>query len=171
MSYLVLQLLFFVCIFFNNLFSSNQKVYNDLEIWATIDGSKIVSYWEIIGSCFVAVLIGGTATTLTFYKILNRISERLRISNKYGDENLYSYFLNAKEIEIVYVRHIKNNLSYRGYVKSFSETDSISELVLSNVSIYEYATSELLYEIDQIYLSFTKSEIIIEKANLLSDVN
>lgn len=63
--------------------------------------------------------------------VINKIGRRLRISNKYGDENLFSHFLNDRETEIAYVRDIKNNLSYHGYVDLYSETDSVSEIVLS----------------------------------------
>jgi hypothetical protein len=51
-----------------------------------------------------------------------------------------------------------------GYVVSFSETDEFKEIVLSNVSVYSYDQSELLYEISEIYLSLPKDDIIIESA-------
>lgn len=55
-------------------------------------------------------------------------------------------------------------MTYLGYVKSFCETETISEIVLADVSIYTCESSEFLYEIEEIYLSFPKTEIIIEKA-------
>lgn len=170
LSYLSLQVTISIPAFVYNVFNKQYKAYSDLEIWETINGSKKIPYWEVLKACGMGIVISALATAITFYKILNKSSQILKLSNKYGDENLYSYFLNAKEIEFVYVRHIKNDLTYHGYVKSFSENDLISELVMSSVSVYRYTTSELLYEIDQIYLSFNKSEIIIEKANLKQDV-
>ena len=62
----------------------------------------------------------------------------------------------------VYVRYIKHNLTYLGNVLSFSETDEFKELVLSNVSVYSYDKSELLYEVGEIYLSLSKDDLIIE---------
>lgn len=167
--YLVLQVLICIPAFLSNIFCGANKDYMGLKVWDTINGEKIIPYWEVLKASLLSIIIGGIATTINYYKVLNNIAQRFKISNKYGDENLFSYFLNAKEIEVVYIRHPKNNLTYRGYIKSFSETEHISEIVLSNVSVYEYENSELLYEVDQIYLSFIKTEIIIEKAILKTE--
>lgn len=96
------------------------------------------------------------------YKVVNRFGKWLKLTNKYGDENLYSYFLNAKEVEEVYVRDIENGLTYHGLINSFSENDDIKELVLIDVVVYEYESSKKLYELDKIYLSKSKESLIIE---------
>ena len=75
--------------------------------------------------------------------------------------------MNAKETNYVYIRQIKNNLTYHGFVESYSENEVVSEVALSNVKVYSYSDSELLYEVDRIYISLNKSEIIIEQANNL----
>jgi len=56
---------------------------------------------------------------LVNYKIFHKFAQKLLISQKYGDENLYSYYLNAKEIDWVYVRDFERKLTYQGRVISF----------------------------------------------------
>lgn len=124
--------------------------------------TKEIPYSAIIKASLVSVFIGLISTGLDQYKILNRLGKRLKLTNKYGDENLFSYFLNAKDVEEIYVRDLESGLTYHGLVNSFSENDEIKELVLIDVAVYDYETSELLYEIDKIYLSKSKDNLIIE---------
>lgn len=84
------------------------------------------------------------ATGLDHYKLINLFGKWIKLTNKYGDENLYSYFLNAKDVDEVYVRDI-NNLTYHGLIDSYSENDEIKEIVLVDVVVYDYETSKELY--------------------------
>ncbi len=86
----------------------------------------------------------------------------MRVTLKYGDENLYSYYLNLKEVEWVWVRDPINDLTYQGKVSQFSENKSIQELVLSDVSVYSYLNSKLQYEVPSLYLTKKHGEMIIE---------
>jgi len=108
------------------------------------------------------VLIGFIYAGLDNYKIINRIGKFLKLTTKYGDENLYSYFLNANNVNEVYVRDIANNITYHDMVDSYSETNEFKEMVLRDVKVYDYATSNLMYELDKVYLSRPKDDIIIE---------
>ena len=164
-SYLLLQGIRDLAALGHNICCDKKISPDPLLIWASLSDSKSIPYGEVFWSSLLGLVIGVAAAMLYFYKCVNRLSKWMRISNKYGDENLYSFFLNAKNTGVVYVRNIKNNLTYHGYVKAFSETEDISELVMTNVSVYEYETSKLFYEVDQIYLSFAKTEVIIELAN------
>ena len=57
---------------------------------------SIIKPWEIGASTFLSVLVGYFASFIVNYKILNKIGQKLKITTKYGDENLYSFYLNAK---------------------------------------------------------------------------
>jgi hypothetical protein len=147
------------------MFTSNKIFSDSLQIWGSLSDSKSIPYGEVVLGAVFGFVVGLAATALYFYKILNRLSKWLRLSNKYGDENLYSYFLNAEGTRIVYVRSIKLNITYYGYVKAFSETENISELIMTDVSVYDYQAQTKFYDVDQIYLSFAKTDVIIELAN------
>ncbi len=81
-------------------------------------------------------------------------------------KTFFSHFLNEPDTEYIYLRDIKNNLTYRGWVKSFSENPTLSEIKLAGVPVYPYDEPELLYEMDEVYLSLDKTDIIIEKAKI-----
>jgi hypothetical protein len=136
----------------------------DLEIWNNLNENTAIPYWEVIYLSVLGLFLGLLLTKADTKKWLNNFAGKYDFSSKYGDENLCYYFLNLKETNYVYVRCIKYNLTYLGNVVSFSETDDFKELVLSNVSVYSYDESTLLYEIAEIYLSLPKDDIIIESA-------
>ena len=164
-SYLSLQLAENFLVFLDNITNDQHSRYNNLTIWSTLNDSKNIPYIEVINSAVFGILVGGIGTLAENYRIINKLGQKFKLTNKYGHENLYSYFLNKEETGYVYLRNFKNDTTYLGYVKSFCETETVSEIVLANVSIYTCSTSEFLYEVGEIYLSFVKTEIIIEKAN------
>lgn len=151
LSYLLAQISFSIC----NPDESFKSFWENLP-------TKEIPYDVIIKASLISIVIGLAATGIDHYKLINRFGKFIHLTNKYGDENLYSFFLNAKDIEEVYVRDIKNNLTYHGLISSFAENDEIKELVLLDVVVYEYETSKELYKLNRIYLSMSKDNIIIE---------
>jgi len=106
----------------------------------------------------VALLVSGLVT----YKVLYTFAQWIGVTSKYGDENLYSKYLNTAEIDWIYIRDPVANLTYQGKVVSFSENDSIQELVLSDVTVFRYEDSEMLYSVPKIYLAKEAGKFIIE---------
>lgn len=132
-----------------------------------IDKSVPIEPLELLGAALLGVIVGLIVSAFIQHKVLNRVAKFLRISDKYGDENLFSYFLNAKDVELVYIRDRENKYTYEGFVSSFSETSGIREIVLTEVKVYDFDTSEELYAMPRIYLSLSASAVI-EVPNLAS---
>ena len=168
-SYLLYQLMFNGYILIINLFNCQKRPYTGLQIWNSLSNSKIIPYTEILLSNIFSVIVAFSASAIENFKLINKLAKKIGVSQKYGEENLFSYFLNARETHMVYIRNVKLNLTYYGYVNSYSETDTLSEIVLSNVQVFRYEDSEPLYDIDQIYLSFQKTDLIIEHAKILTN--
>ena len=124
--------------------------------------TKDIPYNVILKSSIISIIVGFVSTGIDNYKLINKFGKYIHLTNKYGDENLFSYFLNAEDVDEVYVRDITNKLTYHGFINSFSETDEIKELVLLDVVVYDYETSKELYSLDKIYLSKSKENLIIE---------
>jgi len=163
-SYLIVQLGYYlidILYFFSS--SKTDLTWTHLKTWGALasDNPNIISP-EIIFAFFVAIPLAYLTTYIITYKVLNRIAKFLGVSIKYGDENLFSFYLNAKEIEWVYVRDIKNNLTYEGKIRAYSETDSIQEVVLDDVKVFRYEDSAELYSLPSIYLSKPIGKFIIE---------
>lgn len=158
-SYFIFQLY----ILFFNIFK--EREFSDLSIWGDLTDAKSIPYGEIIIATIISVLLSLFVSYVHNRKVIENIAKAFDISNKYGDENLFSRFLNSDSTEYVYLRDIKNNLTYYGWVKSFSETDTVSEIRLANVTVYSYTESTEYYSVSEVYLSFNKHDIIIEIAN------
>ena len=166
-SYLGLQLIQFSHVFFYNLIPNcNNLKYINLTIWNSIENSKIIPFDEVLYSSLFGVIVGAIGTKFETSKILNTFGKKLKITNKYGQENLFSYFLNNDETIYIYLRDYKNNRTYFGYIKSFCETENTNEILMGDVTLYTCDTSELMYEIDEVYLSYEKTELFIEKAKV-----
>ncbi|UOY06563.1 hypothetical protein L0P88_21900 [Muricauda sp. SCSIO 64092] len=150
-SYLLAQVIFNIC--------GGDSTFDSF--WENLP-TKEIPFSAILKASLIAIFVGLASTAIDHYKLINRFGKWLRLTNKYGDENLYSYFLNAKDVEEIYVRDIENDLTYHGLIDSFSENEEIKELVLRDVVVYRYKNSEQLYEIDKLYLSKSKESLIIE---------
>jgi hypothetical protein len=154
LSYLLSDLIFYV------FYSDDIK-----NFWLTFTSNNI-PFWEIIKATGVSIFIGFTASWIENKKLISRFARKFNIADKYGEENLYSYFLNSKEVTEVYVRDIANNLTFYGFVDSFSENEQISEITLRDVSVYRYDDSAFLYEMPKVFLSRPKNAIFIEAPKL-----
>jgi len=131
------------------------------DFWLNFTSNNI-PFWEIIRATGVSMFIGFGAAWIENKKIITRFARKFQIADKYGEENLYSYFLNSKEVTEVYVRDIANNLTFHGEVDSFSENEQISEITLRHVKVYKYDDSAFLYDMPKVFLSRAKNTIFIE---------
>ena len=180
LCYVILQLiryLFDIAILINS--SESWNGWSHLFVWNVVADSKnAIQPIEIILASAISIPVAALVSKAINSKMLNRIAQNLEISDKYGDENLFSFFLNAEETNWVYVRDPERNFTYRGQVFSFSENDHIQELVLVNVTVFQYEDSKELYSLPSIYLSKEAGKFIIEgveedldESALLEEVN
>jgi hypothetical protein len=117
---------------------------------------------EIVSSVFLAVPVSFVVAACVEHKMLTRIGSWMHVTSKYGEENLYSYFMNMKENEWIYVRDKENNLTYEGKASWHSENESLHELVLQGVVVYRYEDSARLYSVPTMYLSREVGKLVIE---------
>lgn len=161
-SYAALQMIVYA---FNVIMAVQVKEvsWTNLKIWnSSLNGGQELAAWEICAAIGLSIPVAVFAAWLVNYKIFNKLAQKINVSTKFGDENLYSYYLNAQEIDWVYIRDIENNYTYQGRVVSHAENDKVQELVLSDVSVFRLEDSELLYEVPTIYLSKEMGKFIIE---------
>lgn len=127
-SYGLLQLL----VYGRNYFTTACKdpiQWNHLAVWnIATDSSAVVVPWEVGCATVLAIPLAYAVSAIINYKLINKLGQRLKVTTKYGEENLFSFYLNAKEILWVYIRDIENNLTYQGEVISYSENDHMQEI-------------------------------------------
>jgi hypothetical protein len=163
-SYAFLQLIYYSWdILLTTYFHLDKIIWTHLRMWNNaMSAQSDLSAWEICWASVLSMPVALIASSVINYKFFTRFAQRYKLSYKYGDENLYSYYLSAKEIEWVTVRDSEKNLTYEGKVAFHSENDKIQEIVLSQVSVYRYEDSTLLYSLPTIYLSRDAGKFTIE---------
>jgi len=165
-SYLILQVINYLISLAKNICSKSTEKYETINTFSDLSNGNSIPYSEVIWASIICIILGFIISKLDHSKLINTYARKWNISNKYGDENLYSYFLNSPDVNWVYVRVIETSLTYLGWIESFSETIENKEIVLNQVTVYNYPDSKKMYEIERIYLVFPKDKVIIEQAKL-----
>jgi len=154
LSYAIVQLLLSAWQIADFVLVGTPVLFTRLRVWSLASTQHAdIALWEVCAASAVAPIIAFVATTISEHKWLTRLAQRLHVSNKFGDENLFSYYLNSDEVQNVYIRDPNVNQTYAGRVLEYSETDHIQEVVLSGVTVYDYEGSQPLYSLPTMYLA------------------
>lgn len=111
----------------------------------------------------MAVPVAFISSLLVNHKIFHKLASKIGVSRKYGDENLFTFYLNSKELHWVYVRDFERKLTYQGRIFSFSENDTCHEIVLADVTVFGYEDSEEYYSVPTLYLCRARGSLVIEQ--------
>lgn len=134
-----------------------------LRVWSIVTSQeRDIALAEVFWATVVSPVVAGLAAWSANSKLLTSIAAQLSISNKYGDENLFTYVLNSPDTDWVYVRDIATKLTYQGRVGSFSEANDLQEIVLYDVTVYGYEDSDEYYSVPFVYLSKARGDFVIE---------
>ena len=139
-----------------------------LDIWRDLTNVDTIPYDEIVLSSIISVFLALIMARIINKSTINKLGQVFGVSNRYGDDNLYSSFLNNSDVENIFIRDYTNNIVYHGSVNSFSENEVISEIELIDVAVYTNDKAKFIYEVPKIYLSFKKENIIIEVSEPLN---
>lgn len=134
-----------------------------LGIWqAALKAESGVNSVEVFWATAFAFPVALISSFCINHKIFNKAASRLGVSTKFGDENLFSYFMGGKDVNWIYVRDKTDDLTYEGQVISFAENPTCHEVVLAEVRVYRYSDSEFLYEVPFVYLCKPFGSIVVE---------
>ena len=154
---------FFVLFIYANFININIKIFEfNLNDYTT---QNILNLY--IMEVFVSFIIGVFAAFIENRKWIIKLFKKIGVTYKYGDESLIEFFLNSPNIGIVDVILVNENLIYRGIIEGYNLNSNIVELILNEVTVYDYVSGSELDKIDFTYISKEKSNIIIEKPNLI----
>lgn len=166
-SYLILGTFRKIFILISNYINKSSHDTNDLSIWSllSIDNKQWkIQIHEVAWASVIGIFLGIILVALIHHKILNRFLRFFRLTTKYGDESLFYYFLNSKDIDWIYIRDCENDRIIQGRVQSFSEYGKYQEVLLYNVRVFNNErNSELLYSVPNMYLCFEYGRFQIEK--------
>ena len=133
------------------------------------DSNVRYSFTEIAYVTLCAVVIGLIVTVASQHKVLNRVARKIRLNNKFGELDVWGYFMNVKEIEWVTVRDHANDLILDGWIQAFSDDSKDAEILLRDVSVYKNSTGERLYQVGAMYISRNRQDISIECRTIAVD--
>ncbi len=139
-----------------------------LETLTNLKETQFVFHWgEILFCCVIGLLLGFVAAFITNRKVIHKLGNLLGASKRYGDEDVWDFFLNSKATPSwVYVKDHKLNLLYFAEIAAFSDTGRDRELILENAAVYEIGSAEKLFSRDMIYLSRESFDLTIDIPNL-----
>lgn len=126
------------------------------------DNRAEINLNEIIWVSVISIPLGFIFTFLINYKILFRIAHTFRISNKFGDIDVWSYIMNLEIPEWVIIRDRENNIMYEGWIQAFSDSTEKDELFLRDVIVYENSTGDEMYRTPGLYLPRNRNKLIVE---------
>jgi hypothetical protein len=135
------------------------------------DPKLSLNFWEILIATLISIPFGFIISFSIKKKVLHKIAERLHVTNKFGDLDVWSYIMNSEIPEWVVIRDIENDLMYEGYIKAFSDSSEIDELFLIYVKVYTNKTAEKLYEVPGLYLPQKREKLVIEFPELKNTTN
>jgi len=164
LSYMALQMSVWIIGIFPSSIDFLPQLTGELDIWSFAserDGE--IDLIEVFAAVAFSPGIGIITTRLANNRNWLGLKKATG-SSKYGNENLFSNFLAAKNLGFVYIRDYELDLMYEGTVASFSENDDIQEIVLENVRVFRNHDSEHLESLPSLYISKPAGEFLIEDA-------
>lgn len=129
---------------------------------ALTSGKTTINFKEVFFATLIAVLLGVFMSIIVNRKMIHRAAQKLKITKKFGDSDVWQYIFESPDIEWITVRDLSNDLVYQGWVSAYSDTHENNELFLRDVIVYRNSDGSRLYDVKGIYLTKNKDDIILE---------
>lgn len=127
---------------------------------------EMIKGTDILGASGAAIFLAFFLSVSHTYNLLNRFGQLIRVTHRYGDEDVWHFFLNAPDKQKnkgwVLVRDHGKNLIYYGWVDAWSESGEDRELLLLEVSVLDNDSGDELYQCQSLYVCAKKENITIE---------
>lgn len=167
-SYISVQIGYSIFCFLRNILGDGTILYSGyLHTFRNLSDSSDIPYKEVIAASFMSFLFAYIIAGVRRYNLFNTLGRKLHLIDKATDEDLFTYYLSG-DVEWVYIRDLGKKLTYKGYLKKFCERNDSKEILIKNVTVYNYEDSAELYKVSEVYLYFKTDNFIIEKATLNS---
>jgi hypothetical protein len=161
-TFIIMEILYSIGIIFSNDWKYLQLGTN-LDIWDNIyDNSNKYNRIEIFISYVLSVPLGLLYGYIDLKKWPNKIFKYFKWTDRYGDDDVWSFYLNLPETDWIYVRERTTNLTYFGKIRAFSDSEVKREILLADVEVYKTDDWEKLYNLKSIFLELDEFNYSIE---------
>jgi hypothetical protein len=116
---------------------------------------------ELALLCFIAIISGYLFSILETRKVINKIAMALKITNYYGDTDVWTSFCANKSTNWIYVRDHKLDLIYYGLLEQYSDPGEERELIITNVMVFS-KDGEFCYNCPRMYVCRQANDITLE---------
>lgn len=110
----------------------------------------------------IGVVLSGLTAALINHRVLHKVARTLRITNKFGDPDVWTYLMNSNETDWLVVRNPAQQLFYVGKIAVYSDEEDIREVVLVDTTVYDNMTGDEKYDAGIVYFSFSQEGITLE---------
>lgn len=137
-------------------------------IRSLLSDSKLINDKAILVTTLFSAPVAGLVSILYRKKIWNRLCQKLKLTNRFGDEDVFNYLLDAERPDTLgwfIVRDHKEELVYYGAITAWSDEGRDRELTLSEVDVYSNegdGKMDKLYSCPTLYLCRKRDDITIE---------
>jgi hypothetical protein len=126
------------------------------------DNNFPLDFIEILIATFLSIPLGFIISLFINRKILHRFAQKLKITKKFGELDVWSYIMNSEIPEWVLIRDIENDLMYQGWIQACSDPPEKDELFLRDVKVFTNSTAQELYSVPGLYFPRKRENITIE---------
>lgn len=142
----------------------------NLSIWDNLfNGQKSLNKTEMFISYLLAIPFGFFWGFLITKKVLIRIFQKWKLTNRYGDDDVWSYFLNSPSTNWIYVHNKRTNTTFFGKIGAFSDSAEKRELILEDVIVYESSPWNEKYQTNAVFLELNSFEFTIESPKTMQN--
>jgi hypothetical protein len=128
---------------------------------ALLDESAQIGYLEIAVTTIITLLLAVGCAWATNTKLAFKIFNGIGITDHFGDDDVWSYLMDYKDLDWVIVRDHKLNLVYYAQIHLFSDSGEKRELFLQNVEVYNTDWRKM-YTAENLYISRDDYDVSIE---------
>ncbi|KAA6324705.1 hypothetical protein EZS27_026001 [termite gut metagenome] len=161
-TFIIMEILYSIGIIFSNDWKYLQLGTN-LDIWDNIyDNSNKYNRIEIFISYVLSIPLGLLYGYIDLKKWPNNFFKHFKWTDRYGDDDVWSFYLNLPETDWIYVRERTTNLTYFGKIRAFSDSEVKREIILADVEVYKTDDGEKLYNLKSIFLELDEFNYSIE---------
>lgn len=173
-SFIIMELAVSIFNIIRALFSPEIKINwgLNLTIWDNLfDNDKEFNKLEIIFSYLLSIPLGVFYGFIISKKLFNKLFQKLKFTHRYGDDDVWSFFLNSPNTQWILVRDKSTNLTYFGSLRAYSDTTEHREILLHDVTVHTSDTWEDLYSSESVYLELEENKFSIEIPKIQENEN
>ena len=129
---------------------------------ALVNAQVSLNFFEIVYASLLSIVVGLLSAFIYNKKLLYRVARSLKVTQHYGDDDVWSFVTNSDDVEWLFVRDHKVGLVYFGWLSVFSESDEKRELLLEDVDVYNNSDGKKLYHTDSLYICRGDDDLTLE---------